>query len=141
MTAFQRWISSVRMRPMLTASHGQFFLSLWFTFAFSVCLLSDAHAQSVRQDLLQPNLQARAPQPTQSPNDADPATKLAQTRAELEWITRLNAKADLPAGIAQSDVLERRAMLERLIGVYTRQAQNADQLARAERQREAMEKQ
>src|SRR4051794_11001321 len=59
MTAFQRWISSVRMRPMLTASHGQFFLSLWFTFAFSVCVLSDAHAQSMRQDLLQPNPQAR----------------------------------------------------------------------------------
>ena len=129
------------MRPVLAASHGQFFLPLWLTFVFSVCLLSDAHAQSMRQGLPQPSPPARAPQPTQSPNDADPATKLSQARAELESTTRLNAKADLPVGIAQSDVIERRATLERLIGVYTRQVQNADQLARAERQREAMEKQ
>jgi hypothetical protein len=144
MTAFQRWISFVRMLPTLAVSlqsHGQLFLSLWFTFVFSLCLLSDSHAQSIRQGLQQPSPKAGAPQPTESPNDADPATKLAQARAELEWMTRPNANADLPAGIMQSDVIERRATLERLIGVYVRQIQNANQLARAERQREEVEKQ
>ena len=107
------------------------------------CAPANAQAQRLQQALPQLNSQAKTPEPAkpaEQSNQAEPAKKLAETRAELQRIEASNEKAEIPAGIGQNEVIARRVELERLVGVYTRQVENAAKLATAERRRAELEK-
>ncbi len=145
MTALQHWIFSLKRRLISTwslARCAQLIQSLC-VLVVCACAPADAQAQRLQQALPQPSSQAKTPEAAKSAeqsNDTEPAKKLAEARAELQRIDSPIAGAEIPAGVGQNELFARRIMLERLVGVYARQVQDAEKLAAAERHREELEK-
>jgi potassium-dependent mechanosensitive channel len=141
MTAFQHWIS----RPCRCSTptvwserRARFIQSMLVVCA---CAVADVGAQGILKAFPPASAQAQGPQSKgalEQSDASDAAKKLLEARAELQGTS---AHADTSAGVAQSELIERRIILGRLVGAYARQVQNADALALAERNRAELEKQ